>query len=609
MKQMLKRLSLTLLVSCSPMMLADTAAGHPFFSVRSQSTNAARELVGWQEQINRFEADGIHGTLTVTPEFTRSFRPNQISEFFFGDDLIDKNSIKLSGSRVATRGEKDWMADYFGLIHDFESTISFTPRITNFLVDFNFYLGLDELVEGSFFRIHAPIVHVRTDMNLKEANVSQGATPATGFQNGYMAGVGPATTATTPLLAALPADFVTAIKGTTTFGDMQEALKYGKIDGRQTKTALSDIEAALGMNFLMDEDYHFGLMLRGAAPTGTKPDAEWLFEPIVGSGKHWQLGGGMTAKARLWTSADEEKSFTVYADANVMHMFKARQKRSFDLKSKPQSRYMLISELAGSNDGLLFTNAAFATTAGSTAPTSQYQGRLFNLINKSTLDCDVRIAVQGDLAIKFAYVHGNFAFDLGYNLWGRSGEKITLKEELDANKYALKGDAHVYGFAQTVAGVPATTVGQAIALSSSQNNATIHSGTNRAVGAALVITETDAAPGIASNRGVDNIQYGRLLAAGAAADDISISQPVVADNQQATSNNPIFIATKDLDDSDTESAVSHKVFGHFNYTFLDNDDWTPFVGVGAEAEFGGVSSSSNSISQWGVWAKGGLSFN
>lgn len=37
----------------------------------------------------------------------------------------------------------DWLADYFGLPRDCQSTVSFKPSISNFILDYSFYLGLD----------------------------------------------------------------------------------------------------------------------------------------------------------------------------------------------------------------------------------------------------------------------------------------------------------------------------------------------------------------------------------------------------------------------------------------------------------------------------------
>ncbi len=114
----------------------------PYYSIRSQSEDTARELVGWAHEIDRYQADCCdnYWTFASTFEYTRSFRSEQIARCIFDNECLESYecpTIKISGSRVENRGNKDWLADYFGLPVDFESTITFNPRIENYLVDFN----------------------------------------------------------------------------------------------------------------------------------------------------------------------------------------------------------------------------------------------------------------------------------------------------------------------------------------------------------------------------------------------------------------------------------------------------------------------------------------
>lgn len=608
MKHMLKGFfSLALLTSVS-VALADSCTNHAYFSIRSQSVNAARELAGWQTHINLFDKDCFYGSFSVTPEFTRSFRSGRIAEFLFGDDLQtinnDEGVLVVSGSRYANRGAKDWLGDYFGLPTDFRSEVTFKPRISNFLVDLNLYLGLDEWACGMYFRIHAPIVHTRWELRATE-NVT--ATGANGFEAGYMANVNVPTT-------SLRHSFLSAVDGSYTFGDMKNPLLYGKIESgvadgsttssksRHSKTRLSDVEAALGWNFWQCEDYHFGLQIRGSAPTGNRPEAEFLFEPMVGNGHHWTLGGGVSAHAVLWRGCDEDRYFGVWMDANISHLFKTKQKRSFDFVGKPNSRYALLAEMSSSVANL-YANPTDGDSANSVAPSAQYVNNLLPAINVTTLDVDVSVAVQGDFALKFSYMSCGFEADLGYNLWGRSGEKFKLKNEpaLVEKKYVLKGDSHVVGFAG--AAVAPLKIDAPIALSASQNSSDIHTGKNFVSGV--------AADNAQRNPGVDNAQYARLVAGNTGDATLKATIAGVAiDDQTRTSKDPIFVKSTDLDLSKSPSALSHKVFAHIAYNWNDCEDWIPFIGVGGEVEFNGKNNDCYAaLSQWGIWLKGGLSFN
>ena len=72
----------------------------------------------------------------------------------------------------------------------------------------------------------------------------------------------------------------------------------------------------------------------GAAPTGKRPKAEYLFEPMVGNGGHWEVGAAFTSHMLFWSSESGESHAGGYLDVNVTHLLKAHQKRCFDLCNK-----------------------------------------------------------------------------------------------------------------------------------------------------------------------------------------------------------------------------------------------------------------------------------
>ena len=112
----------------------------------------------------------------------------------------------------------------------------------------------------------------------------------------------------------------------------------------ESKTGFADLRFELGWDFLSDDDYHLGIGLQFAAPTGSKREATYVMQPVVGNGNHWELGGVVTGHYVFWRSDDADKHFGFYADANMMHLFKAEEIRTFDLKCKNNSRYMLAAK-------------------------------------------------------------------------------------------------------------------------------------------------------------------------------------------------------------------------------------------------------------------------
>lgn len=623
----------------------------PFYTARSQSVNAAREMVGVEELINRCDVDHVYGIFSVTPEYTQTFRANRIASCLFGSDLACTDdcgsSIAIQGSLVANRDPNAWLADYFGLPEDFSSAVSFKPRISNFLVDFDFYVGLDELACGLYFSIHAPVVHTRWDLNSCEVIANAGVL---GYQEGYFSTL---PVARANLLnraldffsgAAVPSNLNndnttltgnTSLPATVAFQKLAFSRWAQDCDcSSLKKTRLSDVEFALGWNFWCCEDYLLGLQLRASAPTGNKPDSCYLFQPVVGSGGFWKLGMGLDFHSIFWRSECEDSSFGFYLHGNVQHLFETCQQRTFDLCAQgANSRYMLAQRLQPAS-----TNSNPFPLAPANADALQFASEFAPVANLTTFNVDVKVAVEADIAAKFAYVCGNFGFDLGYDFYGRSCEKFCPKTgcsgtALDGKTWALKGDSQVFGFNFT--GTTPST--RPIALAATQSTATIHSGVNNFETAATIRQNKTT---------IDNA----TLSTNAAVDSAP-TVPVVAQrssgNGAATPATSIVGLTVDHVAFDGTRAISHKLFTHLSYTWRDCEDWSPYVGIGGEVEFAGCGScndcdscgSCNTCcpttqttttatgccesscgsrsgscfkcvpSQWGVWFKTGVSFN
>lgn len=625
MKQIVKKIfNIAALCSATALCAVDNATVAPLYSIRSQGVDAARELAGWTSHVNLFDMDKAYGSFSLTTEYSRSFRPQDINKSLF-NSCNDCHTIVVSGSETTGRGAHDWLADYFYLPTDYRSTLQFKPVIDNVIVDLNFYFGLDEWVNGLFFRLHLPIVYTRWDLDFCESTSLNGSNA---YEAGYFA---PAAIPRADLLSNFAA-FAAGKTPNGVLGTTMNPLRYAKFDGcRHTQTRLAELQAVLGYNFINNEDYHLGIGLRFSAPTGNRPHAELLFEPIAGNGRHWELGAHITSHAMMWRSCDEESSLGFYLDANITHLFNATQIRTFDLKNKPLSRYMLAEKLGTPVTSL----AGGATSAAAVVPSAQFQNEFTPVANLSTFKVDVKANIQTDIVAQLTFAVGGFNWDLGYDFWYRSCEKISSKcnacpSVFAENTWALKGDAYVTGFAAS-----STTP---IALSATENSATINSGTNfpaAGIGADTAALATDR-----RNPNIDNAQLAWAGVNGVAL----VSQPnLTAADQTRTSIDPIFITACDFNRVGVKG-LSNKIYTHFSYQWVDHEDWVPYVGVGAFAEFGSPygskgncsssSSSANcasscsgstnsggscnscgnscieaSLSQWGVWLKGGVSFN
>lgn len=598
---------------------ATSQAVAPFIYFRSQSVDAARDLVGTTHLMNLYDNEDLYCIFAMTPEYTQSFNPNQINKCLFGKDC-STTSIKVSGSRVANRGANDWLADYFYLPTDFQSTLEFKPTVINALVDFSFYVGMDNVLPGLYFSIHAPFAWQQTNLNFCESSITGSATHDAGYFAQTIIPSANLLQSVSEFGQGISPENIVTTSGTTYF----TGLKFARFDScAHSRAGVSDLQAVLGWNYIPCADYHIGAGVRVCAPTGSRVSGVHLFEPIIGNGKHWEIGAQITGHSLLWQDECQDNALSFYCTANLTHLCSSAQHRTFDLKNKPLSRYMLAEDMGQPVDNELVGQNPGDPVA--VAPDYFFFNTLAPVANFSTLDVRVSIALQADIAAQFTYCHKGYSIDLGYNFWGHSCEKIKgtcggscSLATFPENSWALKGDAYVFGFASaTDAGVPSLfSTNAAIGLSATESLATLHAGTNFPAQGT-----TDPAT-IAAAKNNPNIDNPKLAYAGNSPTAISsIIGGSIPANHTHTSVQPIMISADDIDIAGTKG-YTQKIYTHVSYGWLDRECFTPFIGAGGFAEFGShgnktsqICSSSCStscnncaISQWGLWIKGGVSF-
>lgn len=519
-KNIVKIIGIIALLCCNALTCAggEYLAGVSTFTPRSQDINAARDIVGWHPLIHVPNKATTYVTAALTPLYNQSLRPREISLALFNTE-----TLTISGSLVPGREPLDLLADYFGLSPAFSSEISIKPLIQNALCDIGFYAGFDTWVPGLNFQLHAPVLLTKWNLELEEQVVTTGQNRP--FPAGYMA---------TNAVQAPVDSFVNAIKGNFAYGNV-EALNKGIIHGSRKKAGCAAIDVAFGYDFVLKDVGHAGLNLRATIPTGSRTDGIYFFEPRVGFGKNWQLGVGFTGQILAWEK-DTEQQLYFFLDLNLTHYFKARQRRSFDFKENGfLSRYILLKE--------------FDTTGN-------FDGTVLPAINATTLTCDVHVNIQVDYILMFGYSYNDFLFDIGYNGWIRSKERIDLQQHIPNNRYGIKGIQNVVD--------PAT----GLLSNLTQSHATIHA-------------------------------------------QSLLQQAVVADNPS-----PVFISTADINLSSaaTPLVLTHKFFVHLSNSWPDcrRHPITPFVGLGAEIEFEGFNVHNAphpdrpNMGQASIWIKGGF---
>ncbi len=542
-----------------------------FYLPRSQGSNTARRIVGWLNQ--NWAKDATHGFTTMTTEYTNSFDSDRISQYLFGSTCL-----KFSGSQVIDRDpERDLVADYFGLPTTFEGIICFKPKIENVIIDFVHHLNLEPWCSGAFAEIHFPFCVTFWDLGLNCSEQNNNGPVQPVFPACYMS-ENPSKT-----LSSIQQ----ALTGQSTFGNMTSPFDFGVFPfSKLYKTGIADIDILAGWRPILGDDYHLSGFLQATIPGGNRPNGKIIFEPIVGNGKNWELGGGVDGHAELFCT--ENQSFGIYLHAIAMHRFKTFQTRSIDLREQGfMSRYLLLKEFNTKNNTI---------------------SSLINAIDVTTRAVRVGQLTRFDGSIKASYTICDFKFDLGYNLYVKTAEKLEIMPNLYPttlhNKtFGIKGTEGVcFRKFDTNTGQVITGTNCCCNIDCSKLDCSICKKTCCLNSTANNSTITD--PGTIDNpEEISGLPAGQVPITWDSStnpEDLEIAQK---------SDPPVFLSIEDLNpcSAAVPQQVTNKIFIHASYMNIDSC-WTPQIGIGGEAEFDANPKYLAALNQWGIWIKGGITF-
>lgn len=371
---------------------------HTFFSARPQYQSASPERVSlFRGDRSDARDNGWGGAFELTFFGGRSTRRDNLACFFtpFGKETL---SVK-----EAPDATTDLVAQNFNIVTNggnFESTISFAPRQSVFGLGMTYRQNLNNLMDWNcddnvwWFEISSPLTHIRNTMDLDEKviNNGNGVLEVTGLAEGQV----------------LVPNMVAAFK--------QSDWKFGKIDGSSKKTALADIELKVGYEWLNDECCGVESFLGILIPTGNKVKSEYVFEAIVGHNKHWGIMSGLSAYFKIWNN--ECWDLFINLDQSSKYVFQRSERRSFDLKYKPWSRYLEV-----------YASFDQATAANNLIGTNANAARLLATPGIDIFTQDLKIKPRFSHTMNMALLAKNncWQVELGYNMFTRDAECAKLK--------------------------------------------------------------------------------------------------------------------------------------------------------------------------------------
>lgn len=428
-KKIFKKISKKILYCLLILLINNSYSNNLKTQVNINFGKTARQLVGWQWQINRPDLDPCvhknYGALYMLYEFQRTFDNNHIAQTLFGS-----KKLRFSGSLVKNRSNRDLIADNFGLSRTGTAELNFDPQITNNIFDLGFYLGLEGWYPGLYFEMHLPFVHTHWKLRTGDLKCKDEILKLIGECDPQINACYDNSNAKSPADTAAAADNLhEALSGHARFGDMHKHWEAGKFhfNGRR-RTRVGDVDLMLGYNWFNNSNYEFATFIIATLNGAGRPKEDHVFEPQIGLG-HVQLGAGIFSRALLYDNNNSNLAVFIYGF--VTHLFENKQNRLFDLKHNGDlSRYILLKEYSADGDNF------------------NYSSRLYNGSEFSTRDAKVKIDIYGDASIKLAFRTNSLGLDLGYSIVGQSKEKIKLSCEgcLEQRNFAVKGTSDVCNF-------------------------------------------------------------------------------------------------------------------------------------------------------------------
>jgi hypothetical protein len=343
-------------------------------------------------------ADGIGGSFEAVLFGGKATKTRNLASYFMPNCKTVLNVNEASSSTAPA----DLLATNFGIYTvngttggtGFQSNICFNARASEFGLGLHYLQGFcfnDDRSAWWYLDISTPITHVNSELLLTESIVTTGG-GADEFAS------------TNTVVSNMTEAFN---QSSWCFGKIASCEKHGK-------TRLADIEVKLGYEWMYSDRAMFASYVGFVAPTGNKAKAEYVFEPIVGNGKHWGVMLGSQGELDVWDSCNDKYHLAFSFYTNAEYLFQNKQMRSFDLKGKPWSRYISVyaNEAAAAAAALLPGVPGAHLTPGINVFTQhvKVQPRFqYNLTTMWTLSSDC-----------------GFQGELGYNLYAREKECVKL---------------------------------------------------------------------------------------------------------------------------------------------------------------------------------------
>jgi len=540
---------LVALILCSSGLVAKTYTDKTYLSARSNGMNMAMEYATWHKQMALIDNDKFMGTVQAVGFYEESTNEKDLGKYFgisnydngcAVEDFINIYPTHLVANFPGGHYSNEFIFHTYGTVApqylSLADKLTWRPDRQAYGVRLDYHQKLDKLLKGLFFKVSVPIVHVKTSLGYS----SSCCTTTCASSCSSSCGASYCTKQKLQIAAGTPtgadkslADYLTGNVCQNAYSAAKQvALCKAKIHNGNSETGVADIDFILGYNFLYKPTRHLNINVAVTIPTGNSPTGEYLFEAISGNGGHWAIGFGLDSAFQLWQ--DEDNSLDFVCAFNYRYLFSDTQMRTL---------------------GFCWPNATdFGTSAGKKAYYGHWLlgaklGDTFATPMANFLTRNVKVTPGSHFEgiAQLAFNYEDWTFDLGYNLFAKEQEDVSLKGNpcCDPCGTTCSTSSCTDGWDDSTYGIADEAWNTSTAFAPS-NNDTIHEGANNTI-----------------------------------------------DREHLS-----------LADCTTPSVVTHKVYGGIGYAF-NKWDYPLMLGVFGSYEF---ATDNDCMEQWAVGGKIGITF-
>lgn len=363
--------------SCSCMVTNKTFLSiRPFFEAASPAKVA---LVRHEMQEMRTHNGSL---FQAVPFGGKTVKPGRMAQYF------GPSCKRVLNVTEQQHDDTDILSAQLGIVTnagDFQSKFSINPEQSFAGVGLNYrtHFGYGDENKGFFIDLTLPIYYVRNLVNLCETIINNGD-------------------------GAKDSGYVDSVEAAF----KQPSWCFGRIDdcNDTTKFGASELDIQVGYGWGKDQAFmhsYIGVLI----PTGNRVEAHKVFEPIIGWDHNTAVHFGSTLGIELWHSKCKNYSIWYEFAIDSRYFFENKQYRTFNLKNKPWSRYMMV-----------YSNLAQATLADAQGDVQLGTPG----INLFTQKVKVQPRYQRTYNTAFALDLDCWLLEGGYNFFTRDEECVRL---------------------------------------------------------------------------------------------------------------------------------------------------------------------------------------